>query len=131
MKSNIVLKLCAVSGSVLLAAAFVSYRAGAFGWLTASRDAQPVVPEAGDAGQTAPEIELVPVVNTVGGDHLMYSSKSGAVFIEPQQASPGSTAGAVEATVDTSVLFSGSKSLQMLPASPPENIVVAPDFESQ
>ena len=113
MNSNRLLKVCAVSSSLLLVTAFVSYRAGALGWLKTSSDPQSDVINTVDP---APVIHLDPV-DTTRGEHMLYSSKSGAVFVE-HPTSPNSIPVVEQASDESSVLFSGSKSLQMIPTTP-------------
>ena len=58
MKSNVLLKVCAVASSLLLVIAFVSYRAGAFGWLIDSNDLPAESEDLGAGGNASPNDEL-------------------------------------------------------------------------
>jgi hypothetical protein len=91
---SVLLKAAAIAGSVLLAGCFVSYRAGAFRWLTSSRErpaAETGLPslgeDASDAmfGSSKSDIMIrsgtVPApAGTTEDLSIMYSSKSGPAF---------------------------------------------------
>ena len=117
MKPNLLLKLCAVASSLLLAVGFVSYRAGALDWLSkpaASAIETPTAPEYifldGSLNETP-----APPKAAEAGDQLLWSSKSGTVFgtrqtttlvVEPS-----------ESVEESPVIFSGSKSLMPAPSA--------------
>jgi hypothetical protein len=96
MKKTI-LKLAVIASSVLLAAGFISYRAGAFSWLTPA-SVQPV-----HSGTETPSttVDLLPAV--------MSGSK--ASFPSPL---PPSAAGTQPSTGTPPLIMSGSKSLAPL-----------------
>jgi hypothetical protein len=98
MKSNVLLKSIALTSSLLLVIAFVSYRAGAFGWLIDS-DNLPAESEGRRAGG-----------NARSNDELFYGSKSAPVFIESEEPLPSSTQPSQESAEATPVVMGGSKS---------------------
>ena len=73
-------KLAAVACSVILAAGFISYRAGAFDWVQGTQPAQsenrPETPAAEPAGTTSPE-----------SGAFISGSKSGIFIVPPGSAS--------------------------------------------
>jgi hypothetical protein len=89
-KSRFLLKLAAVVSSLLLVGVFVSYRAGAFDWLTRSSETPPDL-----GGNTAVDASInsgkdennsfdaAPLKK--GYRAFMYSSKSIAPLIEPSR----------------------------------------------
>jgi len=113
MHSHLLVKLAAVASSLLLGAAFVSYRAGVLQWSPGSSDQS--VETTPPADHTT---EVGPAAATDPDSAIFASSKSGAVFVEeqpspepapaPQQAAPPRP--------PTAVILSGSKSL--MPAPP-------------
>lgn len=108
MKLKLLPKLCAVAGSLLLVAGFVSYRAGALDWL---RTPDPDAPEYTPVEEVSPEAAGTPV--DISGNQMFYGSKSGMVV------GPEVTLPPVEPTQDVpeeTVIFSGSKSLMAVPA---------------
>jgi hypothetical protein len=99
------LKLAAVVSSLLLAGGFISYRAGAFPWLTAPRE-RPAQAQDGPTDTDAPEamfgsskvdriaILRVPAAQPPSGTApatpaIMYSSKSGPAFVPSSPGKPG------------------------------------------
>jgi hypothetical protein len=76
----ILLQAAAIAVSVLLAGGFVSYRAGAFHWLTRPSK-QPAPTQLG--GTKSDRIEILPgsgAQGTTQDQTIMYSSKSGPAF---------------------------------------------------
>jgi hypothetical protein len=122
MKSNLLLKLCAVASSLLLAAGFVSYRAGALDWMRKpdpAAIATPVAPEHIRVEEDLPVEEafseaIVTPVNP-GGGQMLYSSKSGAVFVEPETNT--NTVPSSQDLPEEAAIFSGSKTLMPAPAA--------------
>jgi hypothetical protein len=109
--SRALLKWAAVGCSVLLAAGFVSYRAGAVDWLSPP---PPTAPEDGAAADDAtptptPEQDM-PAATPLTPPAVLYSSKSGAIIVPPTQASPSKPA----------PIMGGSKSISpLIPPSTP------------
>jgi hypothetical protein len=99
MKKTI-LKLAVIASSVLLAAGFISYRAGAFGWLTPAT-VQPV-----DSGTEAPSGTVEPLPTVMSGSKASF----------PSAIPPASTLPTLERRP---VIMSGSKSLA--PLVPPSS----------
>jgi hypothetical protein len=99
-KPNRLLKLAAVLSSLLLAAGFVSYRAGAFSWLQ-----KPSTPP--------PPAEPQNIPFTL--DNMFYSSKSGPIFVPAngEQQTP-----TVTQELSPS-LMPGSKSILIVPPTAP------------
>jgi hypothetical protein len=99
------LKIAALTSAVVLVAAFVSYRAGAFDWLA-------------PRGTPAPEIVLDPSTFSVSQTNMMSSSKSGTVFVEPVAPAQGQ-----QAAQPAPTLMGGSKTLSVGPLvqPPPAN----------
>jgi hypothetical protein len=101
MKRNLLLKLAVIASSVLLVAGFVSYRAGAFNWLTAEQ-VQPAPPAADPA-------DSQPVLSPAELTTIMSGSKS---------AMPGPIPGPTKQAPPT--IIGGSKSMApLIPSSPP------------
>jgi hypothetical protein len=121
------LKLAAVASSVVLVAGFVSYRAGAFEWLS-----KPDVQSTGDPGETIlPSSKVsqiaqpkdVPAGQTGTDPAMMSGSKSIIFVVPPSSPQPGgSTAGSPPP------IMGGSKSLAPVipPASPPPSQATNP-----
>ena len=123
MDSNMIFKLCAVPYSLLLVAAFVSYRAGALDSLrkpTTTAIETPVAPEYIQADEALPEVLVTPN-EARSGDQLMPGSKSAAVLITPEEVfnTPEATPQPIQPALDSAegdpIFFSGSKSLMTVP----------------
>lgn len=117
MKPNLLLKLCAVASSLLLAGGFVSYRAGALDWLRKPAATAIETPTARDDIIVADPLKeaTTPANRATADGQLLWSSKSGAVFVAPQTTTP-----VVEPPVtveEAPVIFSGSKSLMPAPSA--------------
>ena len=124
MTSNKLLKLCAVVSSLLLAVAFISYRAGAMNWLRESN-----VP-VGEAVNNPPS-QLVEGETIEVGESgpLLYSSKSGKVILFDgtqtfvRDTSPADTSPYESDTPPTSIegerIIMSSSKMMTLPTSPP------------
>ena len=119
------LKVAAVACSVVLAAGFVSYRAGAFDWVRGPAPALPETPP--EAIGTSPEAD--PAVTVNPESPLFISGSKTAIFVVPPGAAsapPGGTAPAAPATPTTPTqpksptFIGGSKSIAPLipPTSP-------------
>jgi hypothetical protein len=110
--SKALVKAAAVGCSVLLAAGFVSYRAGAFDSFTSP-------PPAPAEAEPAPVADVVPVPVTPVDDTVIFSS-SKSIILTPQTPPGGSTA-----APHMPILMPGSKSAKIVlpkaeaPSSPP------------
>lgn len=110
-RPNAILKAAAVGCSVLLAAGFVSYRAGAFDWLNPPPVAEPTLTPS-EESVTAPPAESAPAKSELVPPAILYSSKSGAI-VPPPAHSTG-------APSSPAPIIGGSKSLApLIPPSPP------------
>ncbi|MDP6443688.1 MAG: hypothetical protein QGG36_06055 [Pirellulaceae bacterium] len=101
MQANFPLKIAAIASSMILAAVFVCYRAGALEWR---------------GGSDAPAEAGAPPSD----DEMFGSTKSAAVF-EIETPAPGEPPGpATSTSPNESVIIGGTKSLQMLPTPSPQ-----------
>jgi len=89
-RPNAILKAAAVGCSVLLAAGFVSYRAGAFEWLSPPPPAESI-PSAAEGAVTAPPAAPTEATPELVPPAILYSSKSGAIVPPPAPATGAST----------------------------------------
>lgn len=118
-RPNAMLKVAAVGCSVLLAAGFVSYRAGAFDWLNPPPPAEST-PGPSDEAVTAPPAGPTEATSELLPPAILYSSKSGAIVPPPAPATGGNKSSPPPAFIGS------SKSLAPLippaaqkPATPP------------
>lgn len=121
MPANYLVKLTVLASSLLLGAAFVSYRAGAFDWSSRSDSATietpPIPPH--PTVVVPPRTQVAPPAASVPEQQIFYGSKSGAVFVEPQPTPQPAQAPTPQQTANSApqsaVIMSGSKSLMPAP----------------
>lgn len=126
MRSQRFLKVCAVASSLLLGAAFVSYRAGALDWPSAPQAASPATfnearyVTADDASPPQFESPADPSGGAAAGGQILYSSKSGAMFIPTKTNLPGKSpqSPARDAQVG------GGKPMHPVPVSPQREMIM-------
>jgi hypothetical protein len=118
---NAILKAAAVGCSVLLAAGFVSYRAGAFDWLNPPPNAEPTSTPPAES-VTAPPAEPTQAKSELVPPAILYSSKSGAIVPAP----------APSTGAPSPAIIGGSKSIAPLipPSPPPAQKPASPPNES-
>jgi hypothetical protein len=107
VRLKLLLRVCAVGSSLLLAAAFVAYRAGAMGWLTRAESmavAASTPPATESAGESPTEKPAL-----LGGSKSMVIVESDGDQAVDAQARPRPRATATKAPEDE-VIFGGSKS---------------------
>ncbi len=128
MQTNLLVKLSVVASSLLLGAAFVSYRAGAFDWSSRSDrttiETPPVPPH--PTVVVPARVQVAPPAAPVPAPQIFHGSKSAAVFVAPQptpEPAPQQAASPAQPSRQSAVIMSGSKSL--MPAAPRQEAVQA------
>jgi hypothetical protein len=131
VQSKFLLKLLVITSSLLLLAAFVGYRAGAFGWLAGSH-APANSSEFISTEDSSDNISIAPpdAEGTDAGKQIIYSTKSAPVFTESDAPTANTTPPPPPAGKGEQVIFSGTKALLPGPLpdpNPPPQTNAPPD----